>query len=162
MAILSPASVLGCAAVAVAAGTALRPVPAIEVENAARATAVRIALPDREGFAVVAQHSIYDQPVTEDFVVDAARGIVLTAVSSPSAAVREYFGIYALGDRQPMDRAMREIVFRVAAGTPQRLRVGSVEHSFLELGAHGDRLVMRPARMTALGRWLSASPAITP
>ena len=162
MAILSPASLLGCAALAVAAGTALRQVPAIELENGARGTSVRIALPDTGRFSVVAQHSMYDQPVTEDFAVDSERGIVLTAVSSPSAAVREYFGIYIAGERHPMDRAMREIVFRVAAGTPQRLRVGGVERSFLQLGAHGDRLVMRPTRMTALSGWLSAFRSFEP
>jgi hypothetical protein len=155
MAILTPSTLLGCAALAVAAGSALRPAPAIEIENTSRGTSLRIALGDGGRFSVVAQHSMYEQPVTEEFSVDTERGIVLTAVSSPSAAVREYFGIYALGERHPMDRAMREIVFRVAAGTPQRLRFGGVERSFLQLGAHGDRLVMRPARTSALSRWLS-------
>ena len=162
MAILSPATLLGCAALSVAAGTALRSVPAIEVDNAARGVTVRVALPNDGRFSVVAHHSMYDQPVTEEFDVDSERGIVLTAVSSPSAAVREYFGIYSAGERHPMERAMREIVFRVAAGTPQRLRVGAAEHSFLELGEHGDRLVMRPTRMSALSGWLSTFRSAAP
>ncbi len=97
------------------------------------------------------QHSIYDQPVTEDFVVDERGRIVLEAVTSPSAAVREYFGITAPGERHVVVRPMREIVFRVAEGTPQRLRAAGVERSFLELGEHGDRLVMR-ARPAGAGR----------
>jgi hypothetical protein len=91
----------------------------------------------------VYQHSIYDQPVTEDFVLDEEGRIVLQAVTSPSAAVREYFGITSAGDRHAMTRTMTEIVFRIATGTPQRLRAGGVERSFLELGDHGDRLVLR-------------------
>ena len=41
---------------------------------------------------------------------------------------------------------MPEIVFRVAAGTPQRLCAGGVERSFLEVGEHGDRVVLRADR----------------
>jgi hypothetical protein len=45
------------------------------------------------------------------------------------------------------------VVFRVAMGAPQRLRVRGVERSFLELGAPGDRLVLRAARRLALWCW---------
>jgi hypothetical protein len=143
-----------------AAALALRPVAVLEVENAARGRIVRIPLGDGP-FAVTSQHSMYDAPVTEEFVVRAGGDLVLEAVSSPSAAVREYFGLTSAGERHAVVRAMREIVFRVAAGTPQRLRADGVERSFLELGAHGDRLVVRAARAPAISRWLAfalASP----
>jgi hypothetical protein len=113
------------------------------VENTDRGTVFHIPLRAGEGFSVVYQHSIYDRPITEDFVVDEEGHIVLRAVTSPSAAVREYFGITSAGERHAMARTMPEIVFRVATGTPQRLRAGGVERSFLELGKHGDRLVLR-------------------
>jgi hypothetical protein len=99
---------------------------------------------------------MYDQPVTEEFLLAADGRIVLQAVSSPSAAVREYFGILSSGERHVVVRAMREVVFRVAAGVPQLLRVGARERSFLEFGDHGDRLVMRATRRPALARYLSA------
>ena len=113
------------------------------VENTDRGTILRIHLRAGEVFSVVYQHSIYDQPVTEDFVVDEEGRIVLRAVTSPSAAVREYFGITSAGERHTMVRTMPEVVFRIATGTPQRLKAGGVERSFLELGEHGDRLVLR-------------------
>jgi hypothetical protein len=144
-----------CAAVALAA---LRPVTVLEIENAARARTFRAALGAGEVFAVVYHHSMYDQPVTEEFVADGGR-IVLEAVSSPSAAVREYFGITAAGERHAVVRAMPEVVFRVAAGAPQRLRAGGVERSFLELGDPGDRLVMRAARRPAAAGWILAVAA---
>ena len=119
------------------------PAHALLVENTDRGTVLRIPLRAGEVFSVVSQHSMYDQPVTEDFVVDEEGRIVLQAVTSPSAAVREYFGITAAGERHAVARTMPEIVFRIATGTAQRLRAGGVERSFLELGEHGDRLVLR-------------------
>src|SRR5262252_7648466 len=113
------------------------------VENTDRGTTFRIRLVAGEVFSVVSQHSIYDQPVTEDFVVDDEGRILLRAVTSPSPAVREYFGITSAGERHAMTRTFSEIVFRIATGTAQRLRAGGVERSFLELGEHGDRLVLR-------------------
>jgi hypothetical protein len=141
------------AALAVAAAAALYPDTVLELENAARGQTFRIPV-GGEVFAVVAHHSIYDQPVTEEFVVGAEGRIVLVSVSSPSDSVREYFGISAPGERHAMKRAMPEVVFRIAAGEPQRLRLRGVDRSFLELGDHGDRLVMRAARRPAVARWI--------
>lgn len=143
-----PLALAALALAAAARAAAADPAPArpevdLVIENAERGRTAHVHLRRGEVFSVVSQHSIYDQPVTEDFVVDERGRIVLEAVTSPSAAVREYFGITSPGDRHAVVRPMREIVFRVAAGTPQRLRAGEVERSFLELGRHGDRLVMR-------------------
>jgi hypothetical protein len=95
---------------------------------------------------------MYDSPVTEEFVL-ADGSVLLEAVSSPSAAVREYFGLAAAGERHRVTRAMPEVVFRVAAGPPQRLHVRGAMISFLEVGEHGDRLVLRAGRAPAFARW---------
>jgi hypothetical protein len=149
---------VGALAAAAAALAALRPVTALEIENAARDRTFRAALGDGGRFSVVSHHSMYDQPVTEEFAVREGR-IVLEAVASPSAAVREYFGLTAGGERHAVVRAMPEVVFRIAAGTPQRLDLGGTERSFLELGDHGDRLVMRVARRPAVTGWLAVLAA---
>jgi hypothetical protein len=146
---------LACTVVGVAAVAALHPVTVLELKNPARERAVQIPLHPGEIFSVISHHSMYERPVTEDFVVAPDRRIVLKAVSSPSDAVREYFGITAVGERHAVERVMREIVFRVAAGTPQRLRLGGDERSFLEFGGHGDRLEMRAVKRPALMHWLS-------
>lgn len=133
-------------AVAALAAAAPRAGVLLEIENTTRGRAVlRLHLGAGERFSVVYHHSMYDQPVTEEFTVEDGR-IVLLAVESPSAAVREYLGITGVGARHAVRRVMGEIVFRVAAGTPQRLRVGGAERSFLDLGEHGDRLVLRVRR----------------
>jgi hypothetical protein len=151
----------GAAAGAVALLLALRPVTVLELENASRGRTLRAAVGDGEPFSVVYHHSMYDAPVTEDFVVTGGR-IVLEAVSSPSAAVREYFGLLGAGERQRVTRSMDDVVFRVAAGVPQRLLVRGATRSFLEVGDHGDRLVLRAARAPAILRWLMDPFARTP
>ena len=145
------------AAASLAAGVAVYPVTALEVENTGRGEATRIALREGEPFSVVSQNSLYDRPVTEEFVVRPDRRIVLRSVSSKSAAVLEYLGIAEAGERHEpaLERDSREIVFRVAMGTPQRLHVGRLEWSFLQLGDHGDRLVIRAVRRPALFAWLA-------
>lgn len=141
-------------AAALVAAAALRPVTVLEIENAARGQKLRMALREGEPFSVTSQHSMYDRPVTEEFVVEADLDIALTSVTSPSAAAREYLGLSGPGERQAMEREMKEIVFRVAAGTPQRLLLGGSDRSFLELGDHGDRLVMRASREPAALQWV--------
>jgi hypothetical protein len=133
----------------VAAVTGPRPGPALEVENQDRGQLTVLPLPEDGAFALVAWHSIYDRPVTEEY---RARGdrIALEAVSSPSAAVREYFGLSGPGERHAVHREIPELVVRVAMGRPQRLIRGGSQASLLELGGPGDRLVFRPARRAPL------------
>jgi hypothetical protein len=123
------------------AGPALQ--PALEIENQSRGTTVVLALPAGGAFALTAWHSIYDQPVTEEYRVRPGR-IVEEALTSPSAAVREYFGLTGPGERQPVHRDLPALVVRVAMGRPQQLAVAGRTTSLADLGAPGDRLVLRP------------------
>jgi hypothetical protein len=152
---------LAGAALAAAAAAALRPVTVLEIENAAAGRTFRVRVRPGEVFSVTARHSIYDAPVTEEFAVEEGLALRLLAVSSPSAAVREYFGIDAAGERHAVARTFPELAFRVAAGAPQSLRAGGVERSFLAFGAHGDRLVLRADRTPALCAALRAGGART-
>lgn len=129
----------------------------LDLENTGTGRRFHFALAEGETFSVVWQHSMYDQPVAEEYAVGADGRIVLRAVSSPSAAVREYFGITGAGERHAVERAMREVVFRVAMGQAQQLRLAGAEHSFLEFGGHGDRLVMRAVRRAAAARPLAGT-----
>jgi len=115
----------------------------LELENTSSGRSFRFALAEGETFSVTYWHSMYDQPVVEEFAVGADGRVALRAVSSPSAAVREYFGITGPGERHAVERPMRQVVFRIAMGRVQSLRLGGAEHSFLHFGGHGDRLVMR-------------------
>ncbi|HEU4385218.1 MAG TPA: hypothetical protein VFR85_17170 [Anaeromyxobacteraceae bacterium] len=145
---------LGAVAAAALAAAALRPVDALEIANTSRGRTARLPLAAGEIFSVTSRHSIYGEPFTEEFAAEPDGRLALRAVSSPSAAVREYLGLLGAGERQSVRRVMGEIVFRVAMDGPQTLRLGGRERSFLELGEPGDRLVMRAIRGPALGRWL--------
>jgi len=144
------------------AAIALRPVELVRVEDERRGRTFTFPVARGEPFTVTWQHSMYDQPVTEEYVVGPGDEIVLRAVSSPSAAAREYLGLTAAGERQPIVRALPRVVFRVAEGAPQRLRVGGEERSFLELGDPGDRLVLSARRVPAAARWLARLRAPLP
>jgi hypothetical protein len=149
----APHRLAALVAILTAAGAAAEgPTPAVlELVNEADGRSLRLALAPGEPFSIVATHSMYGAPVTETFVVRADGRLALREVSSPSAAVREYFGLAGPGERHAVARVLPEIVFRVAMGAPQRLVAGGVERSFLEVGAHGDRLVLRARRPAAAG-----------
>ncbi|MFL6624551.1 MAG: hypothetical protein ACJ8KA_14110 [Sulfurifustis sp.] len=140
------------AALAVATAGAY-PIDVLQVENTTSGRIVPLPMAAADVCAVTYHHSMYDQPVTEEFVIDRAGHIVLTALSSPSGAVREYFGVTEPGDYHRMHREMGEIVFRVAAGTPQRLRLRGADRSFMDFGDHGDRLVFRALHMPLAMYW---------
>jgi hypothetical protein len=142
-------------ALLVAAGWAMSLVPVRVLEFANTDTgAVRRLLVNAEGsFFVTYQHSLYGQPVTEEFTLAPDDAIVLTGVESDSGAVLEYFGFQDGESHHQMDRLLGRVVFRVAVGEVQRLVLGSRELSFLEFGRHGDRLALAVARVP-LGRAL--------
>lgn len=143
---------LACCAALAAGARELRPARVVVLENAARGRAVSFRVAPGERFSVTSQHSMYDAPVTEEFTVGATGALELRAVSSPSAAVREYFGLTAAGERHEVRRVLPEIVFRVATGAPQRLSAGGETWSFRALGEPGDRLVLRAAPAGAAAR----------
>ena len=101
----------------------------------------RLELPDGR-FAVTYHHSMYDQPVTEEYAV-AGDELELRSLHSPSAAVLEYFGVTAPGETHAITRRLPEIAMRVATGEAQVLRIGAAVRSLLEFGRPGDRIVLR-------------------
>lgn len=116
----------------------------IDIDNGGRCH--RLDLSD-DRFTVTYQHSMYDQPVSEEFVVRDGT-IELHRLESPSAAVLEYFGVTAPGATHVRTRRLGEIVMRVATGAPQRLQAGAAAHSLSEFGQPGDRIVIRAATGT--------------
>lgn len=122
-----------------------RPTNVLEFENTGRGIVARYPVKTGDAFSITYRHSIYLQPVVEEFSVGPAGELVLTGVRSGSGAVLEYFGF---GDSKPfhaMNRPMRTIAFRVAMEGAQTLTLGDRRTSFLALGDPGDRIVLRLA-----------------
>ena len=131
----------------IAAGGAFlfRPTTALEFENAGRGIVARYPMETGDAFSITYQHSIYRQPVTEDFSVGPGGDLILTGVRSESGAVLEYFGFSDSRPFHAMNRPMRTIVFRVAMEGAQILTLGGRRISFLALGDPGDRITVRLA-----------------
>lgn len=132
-------ALIPAAALLLAAGLARA--DGIDILNGERCR--RFELPDGR-FAVTYHHSMYDKPVTEEFVVSGDM-LELRRLESTSAAVLEYFGVTAPGETHAIIRRLPEIVMRVATGEPQWMRLGNVVRSLREFGEAGDRIVMRAA-----------------
>ncbi|HLN90873.1 MAG TPA: hypothetical protein VK429_03325 [Patescibacteria group bacterium] len=131
----------------IAAGGAFlfRPTTVLEFENAGRGIVARYPMETGDAFSITYQHSIYRQPVTEDFSVGPGGDLILTGVRSESGAVLEYFGFSDSRPFHAMNRPMRTIVFRVAMEGAQQLTLGDRRISFLALGDPGDRITARLA-----------------
>ena len=129
-----------------------RPATVLEFENAGRGVVARYPVNSGDTFTITYLHSIYRQPVDEEFSVGPGGDLVLTGVRSDSGAVLEYFGF---GDSRPfhaMNRPMRTIVFRVAMEGAQILTLGGRRISFLGLGDPGDRITVRLADVSIAAR----------
>lgn len=136
----------------VGAAFLFRPATVLEFENAGRGIVARYPVKAGDAFSITYQHSIYRQPVVEEFSVGPGGDLVLTGVRSESGAVLEYFGF---GDSRPfhaMNRPMRTIVFRVAMEGAQMLALGGRRISFLGLGDPGDRITVRLADVSIATR----------
>ena len=129
-----------------------RPATVLEFENAGRGVVARYAVKAGDAFSITYQHSIYRQPVVEEFSVGPGGELILTGVRSDSGAVLEYFGFSDSRPFHALNRPMRTIVFRVAMEGAQTLTLGGRRISFLRLGDPGDRIVLRLADVSLASR----------
>ena len=129
-----------------------RPTTVLEFENAGRGIVARYPVNTGEAFSITYLHSIYRQPVVEEFSVAPGGDLVLTGVRSESGAVLEYFGFSDSRPFHAMNRTMRTIVFRVAMEGAQTLTLGGRRIPFLGLGDPGDRITLRLADVSLATR----------
>lgn len=130
----------------------LRPATVLEFENEGQGIVARYTVNTGDAFSITYQHSIYRQPVVEEFSVAPGGELVLTGVRSESGAVLEYFGFNDSLPFHAMNRPMRTIVFRVAMEGAQTLTLGDRRISFLDLGDPGDRITLRLADVSLATR----------
>ena len=129
-----------------------RPATVLEFENAGRGIVARYPVKAGDAFSITYQHSIYRQPVVEEFSVGTGGELILTGVRSDSGAVLEYFGFSDSRSFHAMNRPMRTIVFRVAMEGAQMLTLDGRRISFLGLGDPGDRITVRLADVSLATR----------
>src|SRR3989304_3772849 len=130
-----------------AAGGAIMlwPGTSLEFANTDRGTVFRYPLERGQTFSVTYVHSIYRQPVVEEFSVGPGGELVLTGVRSESGAVLEYFGFTDSRPFHAMNRPRRTIVFRVAAQKPLPHALRFKFNSDPGRGVRGERITVRLA-----------------
>ncbi len=125
----------------------------LQLENMDRPKAIHIRINPSETFSMFYIHSIYKEPVVEEF--QAGKGtIVLKGVRTKSPAVMEYYGFEDMREFHPMNQRLGAVfLIRRGMGEGQGLIVGDKKIYLSEIGEMGDRIQLRVESMS-LGKYI--------
>ena len=139
--------------VAIAGGVLfLEKVTVLHLENMDRPKSIHMRISSSETFSMFYIHSIYRQPVIEEFQVGKG-AIVLKGVRTKSPAVMEYYGYEDTKEFHPMDQKLGAIYFKWGTGEGQGLIIRGRKIYLSEIGERGDRIQLR-VDSTPLGKYL--------
>jgi hypothetical protein len=125
------------------------------IENIDRPKAIHIQISPSEIFSMFYIHSIYKEPVVEEFQAE-KEAIILKGVRTKSPAVMEYYGFEDTKEFHPMDQKLGCIfIIRRGMGEGQGLIVKDRKIYLSEIGERGDRIELRVESMS-LGKYLLA------
>ncbi len=122
------------------------------LHNLDRSRVYWIRVNPSERFSISSIHSIYKEPVTEEFQVQQGM-IILKGVRARHAGVLEYYGFGDTKEFHPMDRRFGTIFLRVGMGEAQGLWVRNKKVPFGEVGEKGDPIQLG-LRSVSLGTYL--------
>ena len=115
-----------------------------------------------ERFSISYIHSIYKEPVTEEFQIEQGK-IVLRGVRASHAGILEYYGFGDTNEFHPMNRRFGSIFLRVGMSETQKLWVrdkkvlmsqrAMKKVSLGDIGERGDQIQLG-VRSVSLGRYL--------
>jgi len=141
--------------IAIIAGGVLvfKKVSLLHIENMERQKTIHIRIGPSGLFSQFYIHSIYREPVVEEFQVD-HEAIILKGVRTQSPAVMEYYGFQESKEFQPMDLKLGAVfLIKKGMGEGQGLVVGERKIYLSEVGEKGDRIQLRVESL-ALGKYL--------
>jgi hypothetical protein len=125
------------------------------IENMDRPKAIHIRISPSETFSMFYIHSIYKEPVVEEFQAE-KEAIILKWVRTKSPAVMEYYGFEDTKEFHPMDQKLGSIfIIRRGMGEGQGLIVKDRKIYLSKIGERGDRIELRVESMS-LGKYLLA------
>ena len=114
---------------------------------------IHIRITPSEPFSMFYIHSIYHEPVVEEFQVD-HEAIILKGVRTKSLAIMEYYGFQESKEFHPMDLKLGAVfLIRRGMGEGQGLIVGDRKIYLSEIGEKGDRIQLR-VESISLGKYL--------
>ena len=115
----------------------------LHVENMDRPRTIHIRIGASELFSIFYIHSIYKEPVTEEFQAESG-AIVLKGVRTKSPAVMEYYGFQDSREFHPLNQRLGAVfIIRRGMGEGQGLIVRDRKIYLSEIGEKGDRIQMR-------------------
>jgi hypothetical protein len=127
-------------------------VTALHLENMDHPTTLQIRISPTEPFSIFYIHSIYKEPVIEEFQVE-KKAIVLKGVRTKSPAVMEYYGFEDMKEFHPIEQKFGAIFFKWGIGEGQGLIVRDKKIYLSQMGGRGDRIQLRVESMP-LGKYL--------
>jgi hypothetical protein len=132
----------------------LKKITVLEIENWDHLRTIRIRIGLSEPFSVFYVHSIYKEPVIEEFQTK-GDAIALKGVRTRSPAVMEYYGFEDMKGFHPMNEWLGAIYFKWGIGEGQGLIVRDRKIYLSEIGKRGDRIQLRVESMSLLNYLLS-------
>jgi len=124
----------------------------LHIENMDRPKAIHIRIRPSETFSMFYIHSIYKEPVAEEFQAG-KEAIILKGVRAKSPAVMEYYGFEDTTGFHQMNRRLGAIYFKWGTGEGQGLIVRDRKIYLSEIGERGDRIQLR-VESVSLGKYL--------
>jgi len=125
----------------------------LRLKNVDHLRVIRIWISPSEQFSLFYIHSIYKEPVIEEFQVE-QEAIILRGVRTKSPAVMEYYGFEDMKEFHPMNERLGAVfIIRRGMGEGQGLIVKDRKIYLSEIGEKGDRIRLRVESMS-LGNYL--------
>jgi hypothetical protein len=123
------------------------------IENMDRPQAIHIRISPFETFSMFYIHSIYKEPVVEEFQAE-KEAIILKGVRTKSPAVMEYYGFQDMKEFHPMNLKLGAVfLIKRGMGEGQGLIVRGRKIYLSEIGERGDRIQLR-VESFSLGKYL--------
>ncbi len=125
----------------------------LEIKNMDRPRMIQIRVSPPERFSIFYIHSIYRQPVIEEFQAE-KDNILLKGVKTKSPAVAEYYGFEDSKEFHPLNRSLGTFfLIRRGMGEGQGVLIRGRKIYLNEIGERGDRLQLR-LRLLSPGEYI--------
>jgi hypothetical protein len=121
----------------------------LQLENTDQGRIVRFPIKPAERFSIYYVHSVYHEPVIEDFEANPDT-IILKGVRTTSDAIGEQYGFDHPRSFLPMNEKLGAIFVRVGPGEGQGLILRDRKIYLSEIGKRGDRIQLS-VRSVSLG-----------
>jgi hypothetical protein len=128
-------------------------VTVLQLKNMDHPRTIDIRISPSETFSMFYIHSIYKEPVVEEFQAE-GDAIILKGVRTKSPAVMEYYGFEDTKEFHPMNQRLGAVfIIRRGMGSGQGLIVRDRKIYLSEIGERGDRIQLRVESLS-LGKYL--------